>query len=147
MTATFNEARNDMLTVFKDAWDAGATNPTLVDYPNVTPANGVKLPPDADLSWARVTIANTLGRQETLSGAQATQAFERMGVLTVQIFTPLGVGLSESDLLSKIVTDAYQKTSTPNQVWFRNVRMNEIGPDGEFYQTNVLVDFTYSEIA
>lgn len=145
MTATFLEAVDDILTIFKTAWDAAATNPTLVDYPNTVPANGVKLPPDDNRSWARVTIQHIGGRQSSLSGALGVQRYERTGILTVQIFVPAGEDLSEAHILAKVVIDAYEGVASPRQVWFRNARMNEIGPDGDFYQVNVLVDFTYTE--
>lgn len=31
-------------------------------------------------------------------------------------------------------------------VWFRNARIEEIGVDGAWFQTNVTVDFMYDEI-
>lgn len=146
MTATFKEASDAMQSKFKTAWDASATNPDYVDYENVPVANGITLPPDANISWARVTIRNVTGNQESFSRYTGQRRFRRAGVMTVQIFIPLGTGLSELYSLGKIVTDAFQSGSTTNQVWFRNVRLNEVGSDGEFYQGNVLIDFVYSEI-
>ncbi len=146
MSATFEEAIDIILAIFKTAWDAGATNPTLVDYQNVKPANNVTLPPDTNLSWARVTIQHQDGRQSSLSGALGVKRFDRDGLLTVQIFVPAGEGLSEAHTLSKIVADAYEGVAGNNGIWFRNVRVNEIGPDGDWFQTNILIDFTYDEI-
>lgn len=146
MTATFDEATDDILTIFSDAWNADAPNPTLVDYPNIAPSDGVDLPPDSNLSWARVTIQHQAGRQSSLSGANNTQSYDRDGLLTVQIFTAAGSGLSEAHELAKIVADAYEGVASPKEVWFRNVRVNEVGSEGDWYQTNVLVDFTYTEV-
>lgn len=146
MSATYSEAVDAILEVFKTAWDANAPNPTLVDYQNVSVANNVKLPPDAELSWARVTLEHLDGGQGSLSGGLGTQRYDRDGNLTIQIFTPAGTGLSEGHSLAKIVTDAYDGIATSNGVWFRNARVNEIGPDGDWYQINVIIDFNYDEI-
>ena len=145
MTTTYEEATDEVLTLFKAAWDTTAYA-TLVDYQNLAPSGGVKLPPNAQSAWARVTLRNILGNQASLTGALATSRFDREGLLTVQVFVPAGEGLSEAYQLAKIVADAYEGVASPNGVWFRNVRVNEIGEDGDFYQVNVLVDFSYSEI-
>ena len=146
MSGTYTEATDAILAIFKTAWDASAPNPTLVDYQNVTPSGGVLLPPTTQLSWARVTLAHNGGQQSSLSGALGTQRYDRLGLLLVQIFVPAGEGLSEAHTLAKIVADAYEGASTSNGVWFRNVQVNEVGPDGDWYQVNVIIDFVYDEI-
>lgn len=137
MTTTFENAVNEILDVFHTAW-----TPRPAAYPNVsfTPPAGSSDP------WARVSLAHVTGNQATLSNPTGQKRWRRNGILTVQVFTPLGEGLSEGYSLAKVVADAYEGTATPSQVWFRNVRINEVGPDGEWFQTNVLVDFTYDEI-
>lgn len=138
MSATFAEANDSILKLFKDAWDLTTWS---VDYENVSG----ELPTGTD-PWARVTLRHFGGRNSSLAGALGTQRFDRSGTLAVQIFVPTGEGLSEAFALAKIVADAYEGQSTTNGVWFRNVRVNEIGPDGDWFQVNVLVDFTYDEI-
>ena len=141
MTATFEQAYDEVLTTFKTAWDVPG-HP--VDYPNVTPT--LTVPPAGDSSpWARVTITGLPPSARSLTGL-STARYTRNGLLIVQIFVPLGEGLAEAYNLSKIVADAFEGVHTPRQVWFRNVRVQEIGPDGEWFQTNVLVDFTYDEV-
>lgn len=139
MSATYEQAVDDILTFFKDAWDA--TGYTAI-YPNIGGDAPTTVAP-----WARVTLQHILPQgQASLSGALGTQRYERNGILTVQIFTPLGEGLAELYQLSKIVTDAFDGKATPLHVWFRNARVSEVGPSGHWYQVNVLVDFTYDEI-
>ena len=116
MSATFTEAVDAILTIFKTAWDANATNPTLVDYQNVTPADGVKLPPDDQLSWARVTVQHQDGSQGSLSGALGTQRYDRDGLITIQVFGPAGEGLSEVHNLAKIAADAYEGATTSSGI-------------------------------
>lgn len=138
MTATFEVAMDEILGVFKTAWD---TTGFVALYENIAEAI-----PTTQVSWARATLRNSTGRQATLSGANAAQRYRREGFLTVQIFIPIGEGLPQAYSLSKVVTDAFQGTTTASEVWFRNIRVNEIGPDGEWFQTNVIIDFTYDEV-
>jgi hypothetical protein len=84
--------------------------------------------------------------QATLADESSKKVFTRNGVLTVQIFTVYGIGLTKSDALVKIVQDAFEGKATLNGIWFRNVRASEIGQDGEWHQTNVLVEFIYDEV-
>lgn len=133
-------ARNEMLTVVRDAWIAGGEDPAQLRYWDVK-----ENPPGAS-SWARVTVQQATGEQATLSNDDGARKFSRGGIITVQIFTPFGGGLTEADALAKIVEDAFEGQTTPSGIWFRNVRVNEIGQDGDRFQTNVLIDYTYDEI-
>jgi hypothetical protein len=66
----------------------------------------------------------------------------------VQVFAPLtaGEGLTQAEALAIIARDAFEgKTAGAGQVWFRNVAINEIGPDGPWFQINVSADFLYDE--
>ncbi len=142
MTATFATANNEILATFKAAWD---TTGYPVAYENVKGASATP-PAGSSDPWARVTLRHTFGEQASLSGSGGTRRWRRDGLLTVQIFIPIGEGLSEGYSLAKTVVDAFEGIATTSAVWFRNVRVNEIGNDGEWYQVNVLVDFTYDEI-
>lgn len=139
MTATFDTANNEILDTFKAAWD---TTGHVALYENV---KGDKPSGNSD-PWARVTVRHSFGEQATLANAGGQRRWNREGIITVQVFIPLGEGLSEGYALAKIVADAFEGAATPSAVWFRNVRVNEVGPDGEWFQINVLADFTYDEI-
>ena len=139
MTATFDQANIDILTIFKTAWDATGFKAL---YENVAGE-----PPTTPSPWARIVLRHTGGNQGSLSGALGTQRWDRNGVLIVQVFVPNGEGLSQAYSLAKIVLDAYEGVSSPLRgVWFRNARINEVGPDGEWFQVNILIDFQYDEI-
>lgn len=138
MSATFEQARDEMLAVFKAAWDTTGHYAAYPDRPEEKPKG-------AD-PWARVTVRHAVGEQGSLANHEGRRRWERRGTLFVQIFTPSGEGLSRSDTLAKIVVDALEGKSTPRGVWFRNTRINEVGPDGDWYQVNVLADFIYDEV-
>jgi len=137
MTLTVAQARDDMTKMVKDVWPTGKT---LV-YDDIA---GAEIP-SADL-WGRVTIRHVEGFQSTLSGALGKQRYTRIGVLTVQIFAASGKGLSDADATAKIVLDAFEGKASPGGVWFRNGKVQEVGPDGNFFQMNVTFTFEYDEV-
>jgi hypothetical protein len=138
MSATFTEARDDILTLFKTAWDTTGYTVVYDDLPGDIP--------DTSTPWARVTVRHQTGRQQTLVNDVGQRKFLREGVIIIQIFIPSGEGLSLIDSLAKIVADAFEGKSTTSGVWFRNVRLNEIGADGNWFNANVLIDFEYNEL-
>lgn len=138
MTATFQVAKDEILGVFKTAWD---TTGHIALYENVAGA----VPPTV-APWARVSLRHLSGRQASLAGGSGKRRYDRDGLITVQIFVPSGEGLLEAYNLAKIVADAFEGAATASQVWFRDVRINEVGPDGSWFQVNVVAGFTYDEI-
>lgn len=138
MAATFEEARQEILTTFKTAWD---TTGHPAYYENIREDLTSSVEP-----WARVTLRHVTGNNVSLTGSLGLQRFERTGNLTVQVFVPMGEGLTEGLTLAKVIADAFEGVSTTSGVWFRNTRVNEIGPDGSWFQINVIVDFLYDEV-
>lgn len=138
MSLTYAEARDEILAVFKTAWD---TTSYQAFYDDVRQQRG-----DTESPWASVHLRHASGGQATLSGETGSRTFARTGNITTQIFTPSGKGLQDAYALAKVVSDAFEGANTPGGAWFRNVRLNEVGRDGQFFQLNVIVDFSYDEI-
>jgi hypothetical protein len=142
MTATIDQARDEILGTFRTAWLADSVSQSVpVLYSDVS-----QEPPDTG-AWARVTINHTTSRQATLSNETGARRFRRVGFVTVQIFTPTGGGLTLSDGLTTIAVRAFEGvTTTPGRVLFRNVRPIEVGQDGNWFNMNVVADFEYDEV-
>ena len=138
MAATQETASDEMLTLFKGAWDLTSL---IAVYENVKGAV-----PTAQDSWARPSIQHAAGGGQSLTGALNKINYERQGVMTVSIFIPNGTGLSLGRSLGKSVAEAFEGKATASAVWFRSVRVVEVGPDGEWYQFNVVIEFIYDEI-
>lgn len=132
----YEQATDDIQKMLTDAW---GTTGYKIYYEGVVEERADNMSP-----FCRVFLRHVSGRQATLGGV-GHRTFERNGFLTVQIFTPVGKGLLESHRLAKVVGDAFEGRSSGNGVWFRNVRINEIGKDGMFNLLNVIVDFEYHE--
>lgn len=132
---TADEARDEMLAVFKAAWDttAAAGNVSYSDKPATASAGG----------WARVTVRHASGRQATLANAMGAKRYRQSGTLWVQVYAPVGDGMLLAYSLAQTVVNAYR--SARGTVWYRNTRLQEVGSSGAFEQINVLTDFTYDD--
>lgn len=139
MSLTYAQAVDDINTMFKDAIDALAPDAPTIHWDNVREQRGTN--DDPFIAWM---IRHATGRQDTLGGV-GNRSFLRVGNAIAMIYTPTGKGLSESYSLGKTVADAFEGKSSPNGVWFRNVRIQEIGKESEFFETHVTVEFEYYE--
>lgn len=143
MSCTFNEARDHMLKVFKDVWDPTGFPAVYPDKPE-DPDNGGSAP-SANV-WARATIRHADGFQSSLTGPlEGLKRHTRIGVVIIQVFGKVGDGSTAAYDAAQIVANAFEK-SRDNPVWFRRVRINEIGTRGPYDQINVLADFTYDDV-
>jgi hypothetical protein len=136
MSLTYKQAIDDIQTIFLNAITPSGVK---VHWENVRDQRDPSEDP-----WVQFVIRHASGRQASLGGV-GNRDFERQGTAIAAVFVPIGKGLSESYSLAKTVADAYEGVTSPNGVWFRNVRIQEIGRDGEFHQTQVLAEFSYYE--
>lgn len=134
--------RDAIAAMFKAAWEADTVSDDIeVRYDD----RAVELP-DSDVAWVRLNIQHSLGQQTTLGGENGRR-FTRSGVVTVQVFTPVGEGLVLNDALSKIAHEIFEGGSTAQgSLLFRNVTTREIGVDGAWFQTNVVAEFEYDVV-
>lgn len=131
------QARDFIFGVFKAAWDATTFFAAYDDIPATKP--------DGQSPWARVSITHATGGQGSLANHAGVRRWDRTGVLVVQVFAPIGDGIKTCYSLATLVSNAFEG-SQGSDVWFRNVRLNEVGVDGAFYQINVLADFSYEDV-
>ncbi len=140
--ASLTAARDAILTLFKVAWDA--QTPPVPKLLNDDVKDDL---PAGTFPWARIIVRHNTGFQATLAGETGNRRFRRLGLVTVQIFTPYGDGLDLNDALAKVAVDAFEgKSTAADEVLFRNVRSNEVGQDGNWFQTNVFAEFEYDEV-
>ena len=140
--ATKTLARDAILGLFTTAWVAQPPPVPLLLYDDVkqdTPKDGSP--------WARIQVKHNTGFQATLSGETGNKRFTHEGLITVQIFTKYGSGLKINDIHSQIAIEVFQgKRTAIEGVHFINVRSEEIGQSGDWYQTNVIAEFNYDTI-
>lgn len=135
-------ARDAIISLFKTVWEAQASPIPLLFYEDINFDS-----PDAGTAWARIIVRHTTGFQATLSTGSGNRRFRRFGLVNVEIYTSPGSGLTEADKFAKVALDAFEGNSTAlDAVVFRNVRVNELGQTGQWYQTNVICEFDYDEV-
>lgn len=153
MPCTTATARDEMLTLFYDAWreksplvwDGGEPQVLWQGVEEKSTDDDRK--PKASEPWAMVTVNHNVSPQRTF-GEPGNRRFERLGILIVQVFTPMSLeqGLTLGEDLGTIVRDAYEGNKTPSGVWFRNTKLQEVGPSDPWWQLNVSTEFNYDEL-
>ena len=144
MPLTRTAARDEILTLVKGVADGLTAFVAIYDD---TRQDVPKAESSPLLSWARVLVRHVTGTQAALADFSGVRRFTKTGLVTIQLFTPTGDGLTLSDTLTEAFEAAVRTKSTPNGVWFRNVRSIEIGNDGPWFQTNILAEFEYDQIS
>lgn len=134
-------ARDDIFGHFDTVWTP-LGHP--VQYDGVANKN---LPPTTSIPWARTTLAHVDGNQATLANSAGKSRFRHVGIFTVQVFTPLGDGGKQAHSIAKTLLEGFQGTRTTNGIWFRNVRINRVGPTKNWFQLNVLANFEYDHLS
>jgi len=139
MSLTIAQARDEMFTLVRTAWvaNSGGVPLRFWDTKDVIPG-------PSNSSWADLRAQWTIGNQNGFG--LSLRKYTREGILTLRVFTPFGDGLTENDSLTQVALNALEGVDTANGVWFRRVRVNHIGQDGEWFQTNILADFFYEEV-
>lgn len=136
-------ATDDILTLFRDAWNLQAN--ALLGYTPDVEWPGVVQTGEHDKArcWARVEVLHNNSAQTGLGGG-TNRMFTRFGLIIVQVFAPRDLLLAQQ--LAIIARNAFEGFHSPNGVWFRNGRVNEVGPSESWYQTNCIVEFQFDEI-
>jgi hypothetical protein len=144
MSLTRTQAVDEILALAKYAWETTASQTgTRFKYENVASAS---IPPSGQDAWGRIVLRHTTSKQTSLAGADGRRHFTRYGTLVVQIFEVVGTGIAKSTDIPEIMKNAYEGKSTAGGVIFRDVTINEVGKSGDYFQTNVVVHFEYTEI-
>lgn len=103
--------------------------------------------PSDRATWARWGITYSDGGNRTLPGVLGRPRFGKSGIVTVEVFTPLGIALKDSYVAAQVAVKAYEGKRTASDVWFRDVRIVDSGQgrgnDAAWWSTTVVANFTY----
>ena len=150
MTTTYSGATDEICGQFWQAWNAAEVS-SLVGYvPDVRwPYVEEPETPDSSKYWARVSIQTVFEEQTALAGNDTKRRYTASGLVFVQLFCPKSVSDSGEvgRKLAEISRNAFRCKSSPNNVWFRNARINELSPENLFHRFNVVAEFEYDEVA
>lgn len=150
---TTEEARRGIYDTFYQHWNdvtlgwqsiSGLTVEPPIVWENVQQVDVS----DVSGPWLRAQVRHN-GSEHDSFGQDGEGSFRATGIVTIQAFAPLdNDGLIFHDRLVNVVRRAFRgKTGVDTYcgIVFRNARINEVGPEERWFQTNVLADFEYDE--
>lgn len=139
-TLTYSDAYDEVMALAKAAFDAVPI--TSVHYPDMEFTI-----PAGDTAWARIAYDLISAGPASMADATGRKRFRRSGLLSIQLFHPLGGGSTDAWNAAKVVADAFEGQTTAGGVWFRDLTgPSPIGASGGFSQTNLAVAFEYDEV-
>jgi len=134
---TFLEASNITLSHFLTEWSSPGMPATLValedlkfDKPNALP-------------WVRMIIKQNEGRGQTIGG-KGCRSFKRLGMILFQVFTPLYSGTYDGNDLCEKIIKIFEGENI-NNISYYNAFFSPTGPDGNWYQFNGNIEFSFSD--
>lgn len=141
---SFTAARKSITKFFATGWD----DETPVAYDDVE--FGIPEIDDADpaaSTWVRLQIQHFDAYQASV-GSPGSNKFRRNGLITAQIFAAEKQAALDALAKGDMIVSLFQGKSRFEGVIFSNVRLKEIGPDGEgWFQVNVKIDFEFDDLA
>ncbi len=148
MTATFDQAKDQIFKLFYDAWKANTT--AIVGYVPEVRWVGVEKPerPDASKYWVRVS-KQVVGEEQTTLSDGVTKRFTAYGIVFVQLFCPKSEAkeTKHGEKLAVVARNAFRGKTTPGKVVFRNARINDgLAPEEQYYRFNIVAEFEYDDL-
>ncbi len=143
MAETYEEARDALSEFATDQWNlaiASISPSAPLFYTNINAD-----PPEVPQLWGRLHIQNRDGTRASLGNA--CPRFRRFGSLFIMIFVPIGEGTQNADQIADSLVNAFDDAGAIDNIWFRDVGMREVGPDGTYHQVNVEAQFTFDRTA
>jgi len=136
MSLSPDDARKAIQTAFIAVW--GTSTPVAFDNKPFD-ANDLNVP------WVRLNVQFTTGSISQL-GQVGSRCFRNEGFVFVQVFTPVGGGVSPNDVLATIARNVFRGVQLAGGLWFRNEGLTHVGPEGKWYQQNVSAEFIFDEV-
>ena len=134
---TPNDALDEMLGVFKAAWDTTGYTAAYSDQAGK--------PPTTEVPWARVTVRHDQGAQSSLANGIGAKKYTHGGTIFAELYEPMGDGGGQGLIHARLVLNAYRQAR--GAVWYRNHRFRETEPEGAFTRFLCAIDFVYDDSA
>jgi hypothetical protein len=126
-------------TVLNKTFKSGVTDPLSI---TLFQENVTEEPPNPSDTAEYIDLVVNYGAADRT--AKATNI--RDGIMTAQIYTPLGTGTGRAIVIAEQIIDAFSTAQwAKNVMSVTDIVVLKIGKTGSFYQTNVDVSFQYYE--
>jgi len=93
--------------------------------------------------WARITVKEGEQRQVSIG---STKRYRKIGILTVQVFTPIGQGDKDARVVADYIAERFRCVDDAD-VHFNTPHMEVIGRTEKWWQVNVTCPFYADDIA
>ena len=147
----YQNANSEIFALFHVAWQASAAS--VVGYMPEVRWQGVQEReiPDGSKYWARLSVQTISAKQATLSadcGKPGQKRFTAFGLVFVQLFCPKSdnQAFAKGQQLAEVARNTFRGKATASNIWFRNVRINELSPEKLWERFNIIAEFEYDEI-
>jgi hypothetical protein len=94
--------------------------------------------------WVHLTVNFNTGFQYSL-GQPGNRRFLKTGYIFVQVFTLINAGTDENDELVSDSVNLFDGERIED-LWMYNGSITTVGSDGEYYQQNAVIEFSYEDI-
>jgi hypothetical protein len=155
MALTEVQAKDEMLTMFRTAWNANSVaviTPYQVTVPAVRYHGQVnKEPPPSNLYHAILYMECVSRSQKTLAidvASIGTRRYNNIGILSLQIMCPFS-DAENSDRglrLGIVARDAFEGKTSPCGVWFRDAKVTPSLSTEVFSKHIMTVGYQFDEI-
>lgn len=151
MTATPEEARDQITRLFKDALDAidEADGYKVLYWP--TQQEPPKQPDEDENppAWVQVSVRHAgRGGQTSLAGDAGQVRVTRGGVAQASLYYPSKdkEASQNADRIGRKLEEAIHFSRTDGKIWFRNIRYLDYGQSGPWIRIDIISDFQYDDI-
>lgn len=151
MVATFDQATDDIFSLFNTAWTTGSAaivgSVPFIYWPGLE----IEENPETDKYFVIVSKKTVFEEQKTLSGnldGLGTRRYNNRGFIMFSINAPVSdpEGYRKATLLGMLTRDAYRGKETSSAIWFRNCRVEEGVSTGRFNVINVVIEYEYDDL-
>lgn len=134
---------DDLYRRLRTVWDASdETTGVALVFDNTEQSTA---PPETGtVAWARASVQIDDDSQSAFG--HGTVRMLTTGLLSVQVFVPVGKGLKQSKRIQQVILSAVRKHVTVNGVTFRGTQIVDAGTSGKWRQHNILAAFEASAV-
>ena len=143
---TDSEAQDETFAMLQAAWDAAS--PLTDDVPLLY-ENTNEERPDATGAvspWAYAQWQRATSRESSLAGVDGQKRFTTTGLVSVQLFAPIGDGGALLRSLGRVFQTAFRGKRTEGGVVFSRVRVKDVGASGPWWYNLALAEFQFDEV-
>jgi hypothetical protein len=147
MALTFTEAYVIITDHLQSLWDANV--PAIVGIPDPDLRyQDIELAKKFEKTGARFVMDSVTNPQASLRNGEHGQRYENNGIIIVQCLV-LRTSVEDNDRAQKLaeyVQSIFRDPAFPGCFIFRNVRINRLEPEANFYRRNVALEYQFDEI-